>query len=122
MKTRRNILKVRPRFVNFITFGFAAAITLWPFGIYFIRKTGFYSPEDKVLVNHEMIHWRQSGELIGIFFYLFYFIEWLIKLFFYGSRSYYNLSFEREAKNNERNFNYLKERKMYSWVKYIFKK
>lgn len=110
-------IKLRPKFVKTITFGFAAAITLWPFGIYF-REQRYINKER--IVNHENIHWVQSRELLGIGFYLLYLLEFLIKLLFYGKKAYYNLSFEREANKNELNQDYLRTRKMYSWVKYIF--
>lgn len=109
---------VAPKFVNFITFGFAAAITLWPFGIFLLKDKYLDNP---VMLNHEKIHWKQSLELLGIFFYLIYFLEWLIKLFKYGKDSYYNISFEREANAHEKDLEYLKNRKLYSWFKYIWK-
>jgi len=33
--------------------------------------------------------------------------------------AYRNISFEREAYDNDDNLNYIKERKHYSWLKYI---
>lgn len=44
--------------------------------------------------------------MLFIFFFLWYFIEWTVKLFKYGvkdNKAYYNLSFEREAYINEHN-------------------
>jgi hypothetical protein len=105
-------------FVKFITGGWAAGITLAPFGIYLMKKY----LKNKFIINHENIHWKQQMEMLIIFFYLWYIIEWIIKLFIYGKFSYYNLSFEREAYEYENNLNYIKNRKHFSWFKYIISK
>lgn len=88
-------------------------ITLCPFGIYIDDLTNIYT------INHENIHWQQQLEMGVLLFYIFYFFEWLIK-YFLTKDAYMNLSFEREAYNNEYNFNYISSRKHYSWVKYLF--
>lgn len=75
----------------------------------------------KEMVNHESIHFEQEKELGFIFFYILYLLEWLIKLCFYGKKAYENISFEREAYRNEKNFDYIKNRKRYCWVKEMFK-
>lgn len=92
-------------------------ITLYPF--IFLRYRDLKG--NPTLVNHEKIHLKQQLELLIIFFYLFYFAEWVIKLFKYKNRyiAYRNLSFEREAYQNETNFNYLKTRKFWAFLKYI---
>lgn len=59
-------------------------------------------------------------EMLYIPFYLWYGVEWLIKLFYKGN-AYRNLSFEREAYDNQYNLDYLKTRKHYSWLKRLFK-
>jgi NADH:ubiquinone oxidoreductase subunit 5 (subunit L)/multisubunit Na+/H+ antiporter MnhA subunit len=110
---------VKPGFVKTITFGFAAAITLWPFGIFLLKDKYL---NNAILINHEAIHWKQSQELLGIFFYIFYVLEWFVKLFFYGKNAYYNISFEREANYYENNLEYTKTRKHFKWIKFIFKK
>lgn len=111
--------RVREDFVRTVSFGFASAITLWPFGIYLL-KIQYLS--NRTLQNHENIHWEQQKELGGVLFYLLYLLEWLFKLPFYGKRTYYNLSAEREAHKFERDGEYLEKRKRYKWLKYIFKK
>ena len=90
-----------------------AAINL--FLILFVRPN--VNLTDKLL-NHERIHSRQILELGIIFFYIWYGIEWLIKSLKDGN-AYKNLSFEREAYENENDENYLKTRKWYSFIKYI---
>ncbi|CAL2092503.1 Peptidase M56 domain-containing protein [Tenacibaculum sp. 190524A05c] len=92
-------------------------ITLYPF--IFLKNKEL--KENEVLVNHEKIHLRQQRELFVIFFYLFYVVEWIIKLiqFRNGYLAYVNLSFEREAYQNESNLNYLKSRKLYRFFNYL---
>ena len=71
--------------------------------------------------NHEAIHIRQGRELLWLIFYLWYGVEWFVRLIQYWDRiqAYYNISFEREAYSNQHNLNYLNSRKWYSWAKYI---
>ena len=47
------------------------------FGVLFVRKGCFMSEED---LNHERIHTAQMKEMLYVFFYLWYFVEWLIEL------------------------------------------
>lgn len=105
------------KFVKVFTFGFAKAITLYPYIFLKYKK----DINNKVLINHESIHSVQQKEMLILFFHLWYIIEYLIKTIKYGKDSYFNISFERESKYNEYNYNYLKDRKRYSWIKYIFK-
>jgi hypothetical protein len=93
-------------------------ITLWPFGIYVSDIKYLIRGHT---VNHEKIHWEQQKETLGIPFYLLYGIEYVIKLFIYGKGAYRNLAAEREAYTNDQNSDYLKTRKRYAWLKYIFK-
>lgn len=75
----------------------------------------------KELINHEQIHTRQMLEMLVIPFYLWYVIEWLIRLPMTG-RAYLNLSFEREAYQNMNNLNYLSQRQPFAWIRYLKKK
>ena len=68
------------------------------FGVVFARNE--YKDLDKVVLNHEAIHTAQMKELLYIFFYIIYVIEWLILLFKYGKKAYRNISFEKEAYAN----------------------
>lgn len=90
------------------------------FGILFVRKGKNLS---EVAMNHETIHTKQMYELVFIFFYLWYGIEWIARLFQYGycHRAYRNISFEREAYDNENNQEYCQKRKLYSFFKYLKK-
>ena len=87
------------------------------FGLLFCKKD---AKINDVIVNHESIHTSQMKEMLYIPFYLLYVTEWLIKLLFKGN-AYRNISFEREAYDNQYNLNYLKERKRYNWIKRLFK-
>lgn len=72
-------------------------------------------------IRHEKIHTRQQLELLIIFFYLLYIIEWLIRLLQYRNTflAYKNISFEREAYSNMNDASYLRNRPLYAWFKYI---
>lgn len=85
------------------------------FGILFCRKE-----LNKIDINHEAIHTKQMQEMLYIPFYIWYIIEYLIKLF--TGNAYRNLSFEREAYSNQYDLNYLNNRKHYSWIKYVVKR
>lgn len=87
------------------------------FGLLFCKKD---AKINNVIVNHESIHTAQMKEMLYIPFYLWYVTEWLVKLLFKGN-AYRNISFEREAYDNQYNLNYLKERKRYNWIKRLFK-
>lgn len=88
------------------------------FGVFIAKKE-----LSAININHESIHTAQGKEILWVFFYLWYVLEWLFRLIQYRDRkqAYYNISFEREAYNNQNNVNYLSERKCYSWVKYLKK-
>ncbi|MGB1042638.1 MAG: hypothetical protein ACPGU6_04530 [Tenacibaculum sp.] len=92
-------------------------LTLYPF-IFLKRKDLKHNSE---LINHEKIHLKQQSELLLLFFYLFYALEWLIKLLKYrnGYLAYKNLSFEREAYLNEQNLYYLENRKLWAFLNYL---
>ncbi len=92
-------------------------LTLYPF--IFLKKEQLKN--DNVLVNHEKIHLKQQLELFILFFYIFYGIEYFIKLIKYknSNLAYYNLSFEREAYQNEDDLHYLKIRKKWAFLKYL---
>lgn len=92
-------------------------MTLFPF--IFLKQKDL--KEDKILINHEKIHLKQQLELGVFFFYLFYGLEWLIKFLKYKTSytTYKNLSFEREAYQNEYNLNYIKTRKFWAFLSYL---
>ena len=87
------------------------------FGLIFVRKEckDRFTDVDK---QHERIHTAQILELLFIFFYLWYGIEWLILLCKYGNshKAYRSIRFEKEAYDNERTPDYLKYRKHYNYM------
>lgn len=97
-----------------LPFGNYKAINL--FGIIFAKKS--LTDTD---INHEKIHTNQICELLGIGFYIWYLVEYLFKFIYYRNhnKAYYNISFEREAYINQINLNYRKNRKLFSFIKYI---
>lgn len=92
-------------------------ITIFPF-VFLKRKS---LKLDAVLINHEKIHLKQQLELLIIPFYLFYGLEFMVRLIQYKNwyTAYVNISFEREAYCNQTNFTYLKKRKLWSFLKYL---
>jgi hypothetical protein len=90
------------------------------FGIVFVRSEIFNKFTDKIK-NHEAIHSKQMIEMLFVFFYLWYLIEWIIRLIQYKDSkvAYKNISFEAEAFKNEANLDYLKDRKLYAWTKFL---
>lgn len=100
---------------------FKGYIAMNLFGIFFVREEYKGRINERVL-NHESIHTEQMKELLYLPFYILYILEWLLKLFVYisPSKAYRNISFEREAYKFERDFDYIKNRKRFSWLKYIW--
>jgi hypothetical protein len=74
-----------------------------------------------VFVNHEKIHLRQQLEFLILPFYIFYVLEYIIRLIQYKNKdlAYRNISFEREAYANEANLDYLKNRSFFGFLNYI---
>lgn len=72
-------------------------------------------------LNHERIHLQQQLELLIIPFYIWYFLEFLIRFiqFKQWSLAYQNISFEKEAYANENDLDYLKRRSFWKFLKYI---
>ncbi len=92
-------------------------ITIYPF--VFLKEKRF--KEDTVLINHEYIHLKQQLELLIIPFFVWYGIEFLIRLCYYKNwfLAYKNISFEREAFANELNSKYLNQRGFWQFLKYL---
>lgn len=80
-----------------------------------------YKPLSDRIIRHETIHTRQMVELLVFFFYLWYLIEWLIRLIQYRDtkKAYRNISFEREAYSNQSNETYLNTRKLFAFIHYL---
>ena len=116
---------------KYIPFPGYKAINL--FGVLFVKNN---AKIDDVTINHEAIHSKQFIELMilfavvtvfirwwmplfsPLFFYAWYVIEWLIRLFKKGN-AYKNISFEREAYANEGDASYLNGRYWFNFLRYI---
>ena len=92
-------------------------ITIFPFVIFTHAEDKF----DKVVVNHERIHIRQQLELLIVLFYVWYFVEYLIRLLWLKDKkkAYNAISFEREAYANEKDLDYLKRRSFWKFLYYM---
>ncbi|MGC6429686.1 MAG: hypothetical protein ACON5F_01440 [Jejuia sp.] len=92
-------------------------ITLYPF--IFLGDTKLKINE--TLVNHEQIHLKQQLELLVLPFYIWYVLEFIFRYiqFKNWSLAYRNISFEREAYAKEKDLQYLKTRKFWSFLGYL---
>ncbi|WP_298498190.1 hypothetical protein [uncultured Algibacter sp.] len=92
-------------------------ITIFPF--VFLKSKNLKG--NQALINHEKIHLRQQLELLVIPFYVFYIVEFLVRLIQYRNWqiAYRNISFEREAYTNQLSLNYLKQRTFWSFLNYL---
>jgi len=89
------------------------------FGVIFARNDFF--PLSKKIIYHESIHACQIKEMLFVFFYVWYLLEWLIRLLIYkdGIKAYKNICFEREAYENDENRSYLNNRRHWTFLKYL---
>lgn len=102
---------------KYLTPKWVRGITIFPFIVLSYKK----DKTNSVLLNHEKIHLRQQLELIVIPFFLWYGIEFLVRYFQYKNwnQAYMNISFEKEAYQNEKNLHYLKQRSFWSFLNFI---
>ena len=100
---------------NMIPFKGYGAITIWPF--IFARNT-----LSRFAINHENIHGEQQKEMLLVFFYIWYAIEYIVRLVIYRNHkeAYHNISFEQEAYIYQ--YDTIQERKHFIWLKYVTKK
>lgn len=77
--------------------------------------------ENLKIINHERIHLRQQIEMLWVFFFLWYGIEFLIRWVQFKNplTAYFNISFEKEAYANEIDLEYLKSRKCWAFTQYL---
>ncbi|AZQ63179.1 hypothetical protein EI427_13300 [Flammeovirga pectinis] len=113
---------MRVVFNKFLPFKGFTAMAIYP--LIFIRsefKSFQNSERWDILILHEKIHFEQQKELLLVFFYLWYIIEYGIRLVIHRNTylAYKNISFEKEAYQNEREMTYLSTRKRFSWLKHL---
>lgn len=101
---------------------------LIPFGNYYaINVFGYVFTKRNLKdweLRHEEIHSEQMRELFYLPFYLWYCLEFLIKLPFYKfnwEKAYKAISFEREAYFYQDWLYYISYRKKFAWWQYIKK-
>ena len=92
-------------------------LAIYPF--IFLRDKAL--KENLKVINHERIHLRQQIEMLWVMFFLWYGIEFLIRWIQFKNPlvAYFNISFEKEAYTNEVDMDYLKNRKFWSFTKYL---
>jgi len=92
-------------------------VTLWPF---IVMRTPELK-EDIVFINHEKIHIRQQAEMLVLPFFIWYAVEYFIRLIQYRDNyvAYLNISFEREAYARECELRYLEKRPFWSFLAYL---
>lgn len=93
-----------------------SGLTVYPF--VFLRHR--HQAQDAVIIRHEKIHIQQQLELLVLPFFAWYAVEFLYRLIQYRDRklAYYNISFEREAYQHEKDPGYLKRRSLWAFFKY----
>ena len=104
---------------NIIPFKGYKAINI--FGVLFVRKDA-RTPMTQVDFNHEAIHSKQIWELLGVLYYVWYVVEFLIRWICSGfkwDKAYRSICFENEAYSNQDDLTYLDRRKHYSFFKYF---
>lgn len=127
-------MELKLKYSRIIPFKNYYAITIFN---YLYRRIEYKNkPISKKTYNHESIHLEQELDFVGgceklyilggCIFYILYFVEWLIKLIISGItfgkvKAYYSISFEQEAYTNDKDLNYLTDRKRFAWIKYLFK-
>ena len=94
-----------------------SGITVFPFIILRRKEDAL----DNILINHEKIHIRQQIELLLAPFFVWYVLEFLLRLVQYRNfaSAYRNISFEREAYANDKDLRYLKKRVIWRFLKYL---
>ncbi len=114
------IVKYSDKFLERISFFMnVGGITLYPF--IFLKSKYKDSERGKVILNHEKIHIEQQQELLIVFFYIIYLIEFIRGIIIYEdvNKAYKRISFEREAYAKQGNQNYLKKRERFAWLNYF---
>lgn len=91
-------------------------ITIFPF----IILNSKLLKEDLEVINHEQIHIRQQLEMLIIPFFIWYILEFILRLLHYRNwnLAYRNISFEREAYENEKDLTYLETRTFWNFLNF----
>ena len=94
-----------------------SAMALYPFIL--VKEEAL--KQNAVLIRHEKIHHRQQLELLLVFFYLWYALNYFYNLIKYRNhyKAYREIIFEREAFARENEQDYLQKRKWWAFLKYV---
>ncbi len=94
-----------------------AGLTVFPF-ILLKEKRDVFNP---VMMQHEKIHIRQQIELLILPFFIWYGLEYFIRILQYKYKhiAYRNISFEREAYANESQEDFLRKRRFWNFLNYM---
>ena len=88
-------------------------MTLWPF----LLVAPSQDPKNQVFMNHERIHAVQQRELLLLFFYLWYGLDYLRHRVSKSHKAAYrSIIFEKEAYAMEQDLDYLKNRKPWAFL------
>lgn len=116
--TSRSIVRLFGRFVSLGDK--AMALTFYPF--IFMRPD---TRSHESLLQHEQIHIKQQLELLIIGAWMLYGIEYFYARYIKKldkRQAYYYTALEQEAHRNSKVPNYLKQRKSYAVLRYVFDK
>ena len=107
---------------------FEGYMAMTVFNYIFVREEYRNRGLKNTTINHEKIHMSQAYDFglgfCGFFiFYMWYLLEWLLKLpwYLFGYDPYRSISFEIEAYSKEYNLDYFTLRKRFNWLRYLFK-
>lgn len=121
-KTKQSLLiTIQSNYKGVLVFVFRfipySAIALYPFVL--VKNQAL--KQNEVLIHHERIHLRQQIELLIIFFYLLYALNYLMNLIWYRNhyKAYREIVFEKEAYEMEKNLDYLQSRKCFSFIRWL---
>ncbi|MCL9769117.1 hypothetical protein NAT47_01675 [Flavobacterium sp. HXWNR69] len=92
-------------------------LTLFPF-VFLLNKK---DKTNAVLLNHERIHIKQQLELLVVFFFVWYGLEFVFRLIQFRdkAKAYQNISFEREAYQFEQDLDYVNKRNLFSFFSFV---
>lgn len=107
-----------PRWLQPFSFAFVSAITIGP--VVLLKDRSLLT--NPSFVNHERIHFRQQLELLFLPFFLWYVLEFLLRLIYCHNlhTAYRHICFEREAYAHQDDPHYLENRKPFSFLSYLF--
>lgn len=113
------MILLRNRFTGMLLPRKFRAMCIWPFVIVKPTQTGL--KEMPQIMRHESIHARQQIEMAWLLFFIWYVLEFAVRLIILQNymKAYQSLAHEREAHLNDDDPEYLKNRKLFAWIRYL---